>query len=126
MKPFDLEQFKAGKTAVTRDGRQARYLGALEGNTHSSIVAAVKDQNGREDGLFYRSNGAYLTGHNTFGCDLLFMAPEKKEGWIVVSRSRLHDKIGSREHAEKLASDFQKRFGNPDGYWKVVHITWEE
>ena len=123
MKPFNLEEFKAGKPAVTRDGKPARYLGTIEG-IEDSIVAAVKHREDAEELRVFYPSGKYRTNRDS-PCDL-FMAPEKKEGWIVVSRSRLHDKIGSREHAEKLASDFQKRFGNPDGYWKVVHVTWEE
>lgn len=123
MKPFNLEQFKAGKPAVTRIGYPARYLGTLEGN--GNIVVAVKC-NGYESSRTYCSTGNYFNNcehHND-----LFMAPEKKEGWVVMSSNSLHDafNVVTREQAEEVVADNQKRYSDPDGYWKVVHITWEE
>jgi hypothetical protein len=126
MKPFDLEKFKALKPAVTRDGRQARFLGIVNNRQEDNIVVAVKDHGGNEDVKFYHPSGKYFEIGDS-PVDLL-MASEKKEGWIVMNRNSLHDvdNVVTREQAEKIAAARQKRCSGPDGYWKVVHITWEE
>ena len=131
MKPFNLEQFKAGKPAVTRDGCPARYLGTLEGGT-GCIVVAIKYL-GAENAGTYNTVGKRLPDGTYYSDKIasardLFMAPEKKEGWIVMSSNSLHDasNVVTREQAEKIAAASQKRYSDPDGHWKVVHITWEE
>lgn len=123
MKPFNLEEFKAGKPAVTKEGSPARYLGTLEGSDNS-IMVAIKIGD-REFPFSYNSKG--LIWCNVHEWDL-FMVPEKKEGWVVMNSNSLHDayNVVTREQAEKIAAARQKRCSGPDGYWKVVHITWEE
>ena len=127
MKPFDLEKFKALKPAVTREGRLARFLGIIKGR-NDNIVVAVEDYYGgsEEEVLFYHPSGKYFPNGDS-PVDL-FMASEKKEGWIVMNSNSLHDayNVVTREQAEKIAAARQKKCSGPDGYWKVVHITWEE
>lgn len=79
MKPFNLEQAKAGKPVCTRDGRKARIV-CFDRNTeneegHYSIVALVqekKDSN-NEYTRFYDEKGNYHFGTDPYN---LMMAEE--------------------------------------------------
>lgn len=126
MKPFNLEQFKAGKPVVTIDGRQAKFLGIINNRQEDNMVVAVKDHEGNEDVYFYYPSGKYFQVGDSEAD--LFMAPEKKEGWVVMNSNSLHDtsNVVTREQAEEIAANSKKKYNDLDGYWKVVHITWEE
>lgn len=77
MKPFNLEQFKAGKPAVTIDGRQAKFLGIINNGQEDNMVVAVKGHEGKEDVYFYYPSGKYYQVGDSEAD--LFMAPEKIE-----------------------------------------------
>lgn len=75
MKPFDLDAFKAGAIAVTRDGRDARYLGEIK-NDYPMIVAA-KRKDGTENIVQTKISGKYSNDlHISY--DLIGMKPVKR------------------------------------------------
>lgn len=76
MKPFNLEEAKAGKPVCTRDGKPARIVCYDKKNSIYPLVALVFNEN-QEVTLHYTENGAYYNNEETLS-DLM-MAGEKKE-----------------------------------------------
>ena len=83
LKPFDLQAAKSGKPVCTRDGRKARII-CFDAKCNLPIIALVTNTGGNESLIRYYSNGSF-TNLNKAGCDLM-MLPEKKEGWVNVSK----------------------------------------
>ena len=83
LKPFDLQAAKSGKPVCTRDGRKARII-CFDAKCTFPIIALVTNTGGNESLIRYYSNGSF-TNLNEAGCDLM-MLPEKKEGWVNVSK----------------------------------------
>ena len=83
---FDFEAAKAGKPVCTRDGRSARII-CFDGNFIShpewKIVALVENGTDEHDEqmIRYEKNGVSITNEEK---DDLVMAPEKKDGWIII------------------------------------------
>ena len=83
LKPFSLEAAKAGKPVCTRDGRKARII-CFDRNSNKPIVALITT-NDREYLTEYYCDGRI--SHNSSESNDLMMLPEKKEGWIIVSKN---------------------------------------
>ena len=115
LKEFDLKAAKAGKPVCTRDGRKARII-CFDKNDSKTIVALIQSQIGsnREAIVEYHNNG------RQYDIDIsdndLMMLPEKKEGWIVISKEAVYDK----ETAEKIARE------TTFDVIKIQKIEWEE
>ena len=76
MKPFNLEEAKAGKPVQTRDGRKARIVcfDAQDRDNKKYIVALVTDLNAVTEHInSYDLNGAWWPGSNS--PEDLIMAP---------------------------------------------------
>lgn len=112
MKPFDIELAKAGHPVCTRDGKKARIICFDMKGVTSPIVALV-EVDGREVILRYNEKGTFIT--SPCGYDLM-MAPEKKEGWVIICKSELYE---SEEIALKDAELFKD-------YIKTIKVEWEE
>ena len=81
LKPFNLEQARAGKPICTRDGRKAIFLTTLS-NKNFPVAAIVSC--GQEENIYqYEING--VCDEHDDNLDLM-MLPEKKEGWVNVYR----------------------------------------
>ena len=93
LKPFDLQAAKSGKPVCTRDGRKARII-CFDAKCTLPIIALVTNTGGNESLIRYYSNGSF-TNLNEAGCDLM-MLPEKKEGWVNVSKFSIY---ASKEEA---------------------------
>ena len=81
MKPFDLKQALSGKPVVTRDGRKVEEIKYFKtANLDLNKVAAVIN------GVihFCNENGSHHPPHEHMAD--LFMAPEKREWWVGLSR----------------------------------------
>lgn len=119
MKPFNLEEAKAGKPVCTRDGRNARIICFDLKHEYFPIVALIDDGD-RElvsrfcaDGrIYYRQNGCTEMD--------LFMAHEKHEGWINIYKGRVCSPILDSERSARGAG-----MGNDD-YITTLKIEWEE
>lgn len=79
MKPFNLQEALAGKPVVTRDGRKVQDIRHLPSATMYTVVGVV-------DGSL--ENPRTFTHHGAFSANDvendLFMAPQKKKGWINI------------------------------------------
>jgi hypothetical protein len=78
MKPFNLQEALAGKPVVTRDGRKVTDIHHFPGGSNYTI-AAVTD---RGDLLTFASTGEFNGLNHIPNSQDLFMASDKKEGWI--------------------------------------------
>ena len=85
MKPFDLEQAKAGAPVITRDGRKARILSFDLCNRYYPMVAAFTDSDG-DEGVDSLTNEGKCFADKDSPNDL-FMGPVKREGWVNIYRS---------------------------------------
>lgn len=99
MKPFNLEQFKAGKIALTRDGQEAKFVAYVPEaeDTHQLVVL-----NG---GVIY---GLYANGRaldrTTSSYDLTHMKPEKKTVWVNLYEHGCSTYYTTEEEANKEAT----------------------
>ena len=122
MKPFNLEQAKAGKPVCTEDGCKARILAFDLNHKIYPIVAVVTDATGTEYVDTFTNDG------NSGEGSVLMMATEKKQGWIGIfckpnstCLAQSTQIYSTKEEVEKVA----RSIGYGD---KVVikQIEWEE
>lgn len=111
LKPFDIQKAREGKPVCTRDGRKARII-CFDRNDLYPIVALIECEDGKE------IIGAYSNGGQTEICEIkgtdLMMLPEKKEGWINVSKFSTY---ASKEEALS-----HKTYDIID----TIKVSWEE
>ena len=107
--PFDLGKFKAGRDALTRDGRRVKFGGHNpDADEYHGVVGWLdgKAMSWAEDGSYYTP-----PGDNSF--DLIAMAPETKVLWLniyphgdvcgyhskdVADRAAADDRLGGKAH----------------------------
>ena len=121
MKPFNLEEAKAGKPVQTRDGRDVRILTFdKKGDYH--IVALINHCRS-EDVIVYRDNG--ITSAN-FDSDYdLFMKAEKKEGLINIYRG-YNENSRSAGIVFYTESEALAHGKNSINYVTTIKVEWEE
>lgn len=87
MKQFDVQEYlkDPDRKIVTRDGRAARVLCTDRISDTWPVVALVLDEEGEAVRTFHENGECFLIDESPDPCDLFF-APEKKTGWINVSR----------------------------------------
>lgn len=78
MKPFNLQEALTGKPVVTRDGRPVTKITNFGITDYPLVGVLGKEIEG------WRVDGSYCPPANTRKD--LFMAPEKKEGWVNLYR----------------------------------------
>lgn len=123
MKPFNLEEAKAGKPVCAIDGRPARIIcfDRKYGNPKFPIVALILDHN--EEIVTIHT----VTGESNVRSrlDTLMMAPEKHEGYVNLYRSTDSNKRipGAYVYNTKEdAIDNSKSLA----YITTIKIEWEE
>ena len=110
LKPFDLKAAKSGKPVCTRDGRKARII-CFDVKAKKPIAALITNDD-TEEAHFYYDNGR-SDQYQEYRYDLM-MLPEKKEGWVNVSKFSIY---ASKEEALS-----HKTYDIID----TVKISWEE
>ena len=130
MKPFNLEEAKAGKPVCTRDGEQVEILyWNLKSNNWKPIVAIIKGKDGGDDKLYTFACDGKLTDCCETSCDLM-MESVHHEGWVALLKEGEGELIPSlvyntKEELEKYLDDEIR----PETLEKLVSITkieWEE
>ena len=123
MKPFNLQDCIAGKKVITRDGKEYKF-GAYnqEAINDRQIAGWVKDHV-----ISHAADGTYLGDGNEHGKDL-FMASEKKEGWINIYKANDLIRGGLVYVSEKAAKESRHLSElEPKGeYITTIKIEWEE
>ena len=126
MKPFNLEEYlkDPSKKVVTRDGRSVRIICTDRKHSRYPIVALVENKLTEEENIVcYTKEGKVfddvLTDVN------LFFAPEKKEGWINLYRTKTSSQyVTSNPYdSEEKAIEIGRTSEN---YIATTKIEWEE
>lgn len=117
MKPFNLEEAKKGKPVMTRDGRPARIICWDRKKKDYPIIALIGVE---EDIASFTTDGRYIS------CEQdpndLFMASEKKEGWMNIYRC---DTYKGREIYYTEEDAISIGSFNPN-YITTIKVEWEE
>ena len=120
MKPFNLEEAKAGKPLCTRDGDKARIVCFDVQGRMPPFVALITDEDGDEHLSHHWEDGTSV--HNS-GEDL-FMAQVKREGWVTVYKQAngviIIGNIMFPSHEVAV------RDSPSVGRLAIVHIEWDE
>lgn len=118
LKPFNLEEAKAGKPVCTRDGRKARII-CFDKKAGRPIVVLVEGGDGNGEYVIFCDDGGYYNCKEMPDGSDLMMLPEKKEGWVNIYA--LNTCYSSKEEAEaNIDRDYE------DEYVRTVKIKWEE
>ena len=126
MKPFNLEQAKAGAPVCTRDGQPVRIVCYdLKGPKNYPILALIESPVGEEATVSYALNGRYSLYSET-GIDLM-MASVKREGWVNLytypGGATATDQCALYQSEKEARSHVLKGNGV---YVATVKIEWEE
>lgn len=121
MRPFNLEEAKAGKPVCTRDGRNARIVCFDLKGGECPILAAVMFGDG-EITIRYTNEGSWLTTEDSEND--LFMKSEIKSGWVNLYKTG----AGNIDPINLFdTEDEAKYYGSKsDNYLGCGQITWEE
>ena len=123
MKPFDLEQAKLGKPVCTREGKKVVIYDFEANNDFDSIAGKVLD--------YYKTSNKVTTWHpdgkymanDAHELDL-FMAFEKKEGWVNVCDGDEGKEAGFEIYESERDAELS---GSDSKYFiATCKITWEE
>ena len=116
MRPFNLEEAKAGKAVCTRDGRDVRIICFDVKNKEFPIAALIKLVEG-EFLCQYMNDGRYSNKEPLEDYDLV-MKTEKKTGWINIYPNNNCSSI----HLSKETADARAQSGRI----YCTQIEWEE
>ena|ERR1700761_96268 len=99
LKPFNLEEAKAGKPIVCRDGSPAKFIAYVpEAAGHHQVIWL-----GSGNTIYHSWANGLRHGHgNADSCFDLLMAPEKLTAWINFYPGNLEYR--SKESADRCAS----------------------
>ena len=126
MKPFNLEQAKAGAPVCTRNGQPVRIVCYdLKGYKNYPILALIEDTVGAESTISYALNGHHSLDSET-GIDLM-MASVKREGWVNLYTC--HSGATATDQCTLYQSETEARSQILKGngvYVATVKIEWEE
>jgi hypothetical protein len=85
MKPFNLEEAKAGKPVCLADGTPVRIICFDRAHDEYPIVALLHYQDGGEDLGWYSLKGVY---ENRVGSNYnLYMKTENKTGYVIIRKN---------------------------------------
>lgn len=122
MKPFNLEEAKAGKPVCTRDGKFARIICFdVKTITDKYPILVLISVNGDESCFSYTKDGKYASNDHETNYDLM-MASEKHEGWVNIY------KHGNTRDVGALYDTLEKAKESKDkaNYITTIKIEWEE
>ena len=123
LRPFNLEEAKAGKPVCTRDGRKARII-CFDKKAGRPIVVLVEGGDGNGEYVIFCDDGGYYNCKEMPDGSDLMMLPEKKEGWVNVYR-------GGKLDADYIYPTIEEALNNifqpmRNKYIDTVKIEWEE
>lgn len=127
MKPFNLEEAKAGKPVVTRDGHKAEII-KWDFNSPSgySLIVVVTKEDGKSQSVqTCTQDGRYFATNASFSNSDLFMASEKKQGWVNLYKTQKYPAMLSEVVYASL-EEAKKGKSWPELYITTAKIEWEE
>ena len=133
MKPFNLEEAKAGKKVCTRKGREAEIIkfDFNHMNKHVykdyKLLVILKHKDGYDEIYLYNEKGENILGDEYD----LFMASEKKTGWANVMKGESGNIVvvgmiyPTEAEAESNIDVLKQKFSVFE-YIATAKIEWEE
>ena len=122
MKHFSLNEYlkNPDRKIITRDGKDARII-CTNRNHHKYSVVALIQKDCAEIVQCYTTEGRYMGGMQS--AEDLFFAPEKKEGWVNMYKTR----SGAAQIGQIYSSKEEAEMGRKDAnYISTAKIEWEE
>lgn len=89
MKPFNLEEAKAGKPVCNRDGNDVRIICFDKRSYRNYPIVALHTEGDIEEMLLHNINGK----SQCFSRFDLFMKSEKKEGWVNIYKGACNEHL---------------------------------
>lgn len=126
MKPFNLEEAKAGKLVCNRAGEDVRIICFDRKSDFNNLIVALHTNDGAEDLFSHKIDGKYGGSCSISKLDL-FMQDEnkkKKEGWTNIYKYMDSNKICSSFVYPTYSDAYTNR--NASGYITTAKIEWEE
>lgn len=95
LRPFNLEQAKAGKPVITRDGRSVRIICFDREGYDATIIGLIKQEVGDKEEIgTWNTSGIYF---DVSSPNDLFMAPTKITKWFNIYKDEEHSfRLGTR------------------------------
>ena len=127
MKQFNLKEYLANpnRKVVTGDGRNVRIICTDSKIRHYPIIALVEEPD-RSENLFSYTEGGQMVSYEPSEKYDLFFAPEKHEGWVIISKLPFTDSFeifpeifATKEEAVRVWED------NPGIKCSIIKIEWE-
>ena len=123
LKPFNLEEAKAGKPVCTRDGRKARII-CFDAKCADTPIVALVSRNDGEILLRHYKDGK-LTVDKDSDADLMMLS-KKKEGWVNVYRDEESKRVYCGEFIFSEREKAEKHYECNDTKVATVPVNWEE
>lgn len=125
MKPFNLEQARAGKPVCTRGGLNVRILFTTLNHPIFKIAAAITTPNKVEVVETFTTDGHQLPDGIDRDGDLMMVA-EKKTGWIAIYHTSKSSLAAGCSHIYKTKEEAEYFCEGMDRFTTVQQIEWEE
>ena len=124
MKPFNLEEAKAGRPVCNRAGEDVRIICFNRESDFNNPIVALHTNDNAEDLFSHKIDGKYEGSCSVSKLDL-FMKTEKKEGWLNVYKGNPYYKDS---YVGKIYATKEEAYLNrlPVGYVDTTKIEWEE
>lgn len=119
MKPFNLEQVLAGKPVVTRDGKSVTQLTRFDLIKRSQLTGVLESKDIHTWEITGQVSPHHLHDHD------LFMASEKKSGWIAICKPDNNSKCTAYcRNVFATLEEVKEICGGSE--WKYIKIEWDE
>lgn len=105
MKPFNLEEFKDGRPAITREGKKAHFV-AHEPSFLDNQRVCFKIDGGSEF-VSCAETGRYYVTTGEHSYDLVGMAPVKRTVWVNVYKDHSAYYWSSKQEADRFAQEYR-------------------
>lgn len=129
MKQFNLEEYLKNpeKKLVTKGGLNARIICTDRKDLNYPIVALIEDKFAEGECVLYYTKEGKIFADDLNDLDLFFV-PEKKEGWINISKGIFNNNIRLLGHTRifKTKENAEEAGEGVSGYIKTIKIEWEE
>lgn len=123
MKPFNLEEAKAGKPVCNGYGMDVRILCYDLKDDKYPIAGAITDPETNRETLQKYTLDGYVIGDGANNNGDLFMKSEKKEGWINIYNPFENFHMASNHIYQTFEDAYENRGSN---YITTTKIEWEE
>lgn len=132
MEQFRLEEYlkDPARKVITKDGAKARIICTDRVHPAFPVVALVEGGYEGESAIYYTRDGRFIANAGS-GYDLFF-APERREGWVNIRRTRygateLAVLDGGTVYATREEAEAEReKAGTGDIRMYTCKIEWEE